>query len=559
MYARRGYTKGNTMRSKLLLFVLIAVLAVSCKNKNNRYGSTPSITDTQRLQLEIEGGWALITGTGETENWFFSDARSGRYLRFKIEDEVISGTWSVRDRDIFLEDGSPRAVQIDGTILKIGNYRLQRDTLVHTKVQRLLRRELVGTWVSDDSIMVYEFMPNNYYQYRYTDEPDVPADGDWRIQGMRLIMDNNTQRADPITFNGNQMNWGMMTFYREGERPDISLSDAYVSNVGTKLTGNSFQADLGRFGIVDIVPYQKEQRQQFELVIQLEEKGRSVYTLPDFPGNVLGEFDGLRTIAARDVSGDDVNDILVMTDYLEDTGSRLKPITVNAVYTNLGRSFRLDSELTNLLSNNKEVRSIADMIDIAREQRPRARQVVNSNTKAKRINKSGSSRNYKKYVTDKSVCKIRVAAVKGQVDQTKVDKLSDLGILSFEAADNGYTYVYLGKYISKYTAYKVLDRVKARGYKSAFVVVEENFINKADTETPSYSTYQVASLKKLNLESLNALDDNFRSDIYVTYGDGYYRLSMGLYQKQLYPYIEEEFRNTAARLGYGSGYSRVIN
>lgn len=541
----------------LPFLVLGLVLINSCKNGTNRPGSPQSITDADRIRTEIQGGWSLISATGEPEKWYFTDAPTGWYTRFS-EDENQSGTWAIRDRDMYLDGSDPRAVQIDGAILKLGNYRLQRDTVVTRELEQRLSREILGTWVSDDSLMVYEFMANNYYQYRYTDDPSVPSDGDWRISGMKLVLDDNVSRADPIAIQSNRLQWGMMYFYREGERPE--LPPAASAAEGTLISGRAFSADLGRFGEVTVAPYQVQGDLRYQLAIKLLKDGSPVYTMPEFPGNRLGEFDGLRALAARDINGDGVNDLLVMADYLEDTGNRLEPHSVNAVYTNLGRSFRIDNTLTDRLSNSDDIRSIDDMVKAIRGERPAARTAANRTESSGSSNRSASrSTNYSKYRNDKSVCRIRVAAVKGAIDRERVAKLADLGIISYEATDNGFTYVYLGKYIGKETAYRILDRVKARGHGSAFVVVEQDFINAQQQDAPDYSTFQVASLKKLDLESFNALADSFRGDIYVTYNSGYYRLSMGLYQKQLYPYIEEEFRNMAARLGYGDGFSRIVN
>jgi len=543
----------------LPFLVLGLFLITSCKNGPNRPGSPQSITDADRIRTEIQGGWSLISATGEPEKWYFSDGQTGWYTRFS-EDVNQSGTWAIRDRDMYLDGTDPRAVQIDGSILKLGNYRLQRDTIVTRELQQRLSREILGTWVSDDSLMVYEFMANNYYQYRYTDDPSVPSDGDWRINGMKLILDDNVSRADPISIQGNRLQWGMMYFYREGERPE--LPPVASTSEGTLISGRAFSADLGRFGEVTVAPYQVQGDLRYQLSIKLLKDGSPLYTLPEFPGNRIGEFDGLRALSARDINGDGVNDLLVMADYLEDTGDRLEPQSVNAVYTNLGRSFRLDDGLTDRLSSSDDIRSINDMVEAIRGQRPAARTAANrteSSGSGSSTKTSSSRTNYSKYRGDKSVCRIRVAAVSGAVDRERIAKLADLGIISYEATDNGYTYVYLGKYLGKETAYRVLDRVKARGHRSAFVVVEQDYINAQQTDAPDYSTFQVASLKKLDLESFNALADSFRGDIYVTYNSGYYRLSMGLYQKQLYPYIEEEFRNMAARLGYGEGFSRTVN
>lgn len=540
--------------------LIVSLLTWHCNRSDNRPGNNQPITGQDRLTAELVGGWRLISAVGETENWYFTDAGGGRYVRLS-PDVFENGYWSLRERDILLNEGTPRAVQVDGNILKIGNLRLQRDTSVKSDVEQRLSRELKGTWISDDSMLVYEFMDNNYYQKTYTDDPDIPMDGDWYLDGLRIVENNYVQRADPVTFidDGRRMRWGAMDFFRQGDLPERFSSAApdAESPDGERLREHTFSADLGRFGSVVVSPYQEREGYRYQLKIYLRDGGRTVYTLPEFPGNRIGEFDGLRAIAARDVDRDGNGDLLVMADFLEDAGSSLRAVSVNAYYRNLGRSFRLDRDMTDALTRSDRIRSINDMVAYIQKQRPVANR--QENTREKGTSSRPATSNYRRYRNDKSVCRIRVAALREAIDYDKLNKLSDLGILSYEPADNGYTYVYLGKYISKYTAYRVLDQVKRRGHRSAYVIVEQDYINQQKDEDPAFSTFQIASYKKLNVRKFNELDETFRGDVYITYGNGHYRLSMGLYQKQLYPYIEEEFKNIAARLGYGDGFSRTID
>ena len=542
-----------------IVLMLLLVLTTYCNRSDDGPGGSP-ITDADHLRQEILGGWNLISAVGESEQWYFTAAGGGRYAYFN-EDVFENGQWRIQEQDIVLDELNPRAVQIDGSILKMGNMRLQRDTSVKTSLENQLASWVAGTWVSDDSMLVYQFMENGYYQKTYTDDPTIPIDGDWRMEGMKIVEDDYDMRADPVSFysDGNEMRWGAMTFYRQGARPERRESQSPAE--GELLRDHAFTADLGRFGNVQVAPYQYRNRYRYQLRIELLKNGRSQYELPPFPGNRLGEFDGIQAISARDVDQDGDNDLLVMADYLEDTGEDYSVTTVKAYYRNLGRSFRVDQEMTEAMSRSSSVRSIRDMVDYIRERQPVAERQETTTTSSSTRSKgsSSSSSSYAKYRGDQSICRIRVAALQGEVDYEKLGKLGDLGILSYEPADNGFTYVYLGKYISKYTAYRVLDRVKRRGHRSAYVIVEQDYLNDQEEDAAAFSTYQFLSLKKLDMQPFNALDESYQSDIYVTYANGYYRLSMGLYQKQLYPYIEEEFKNIAARLGYGGGFSRTID
>lgn len=539
-----------------IYLLVLTVLSLQCRRSGEGGDGSP-ITDTDRLRQEIVGGWNLISAVGESEQWYFSAAGGGRYAYFN-DDTFENGQWRIQEQDILLDESAPRAVQIDGSILKMGNVRLQRDTTVKRALEAQLVNWVTGTWVSDDSMLVYTFMENGYYQKTYTDDPSIPIDGDWYMDGMKIVEDDYEMRADPVTFyqNGNEMRWGAMIFYRQGARPERLDTDV-IAEEADLLSAHTFMADLGRFGEVQVAPYQYRDRYRYQLRIKLIKDGRSVYDLPEFPGNRLGELDGVQAISARDVDQDGDNDLLVMADYLRDTGDELVSTSVKVYYRNLGRSFRVDQEMTDAMSQSSNIRSIQDMVDFIRERQPAAKSEQKQTTSGSKSSSPSSS--YRKYQDDRSICRIRVAALQGAVDYEKLGKLGDLGILSYEPADNGFTYVYLGKYISKYTAYRILDRVKRRGYRSAYVIVEQNYLNNQAEDAPAFSTYQFLSLQKLDLQPFNDLDPSYKSDIYITYAKGYYRLSMGLYQKQLYPYIEEEFKNIAARLGYGGGFSRTIN
>ncbi|HKK74271.1 MAG TPA: hypothetical protein VJ953_04285 [Saprospiraceae bacterium] len=539
--------------------LLLTILTLQCRRSDE---GDSLITDTDQLRQELVGGWNLISAVGESEQWYFTAAGGGRYAYFN-DDSFENGEWRIQGQDILLDQSAPRAVQIDGSILKMGNVRLQRDTSIKRALEDRLATWVAGTWVSDDSMLVYTFMENGYYQKIYTDDPTIPIDGDWYMSGMKIVEDDYDMRADPVTFyqDGAEMRWGAMNFYRKGARPEQLTTDD-VDAAGDRLNAHTFMADLGRFGDVQVAPYQYRDRYRYQLRINLLRDGRLVYEMPEFPGNRLGELDGVQAISARDVDQDGDNDLLVIADYLQDTGNELKSATVKAYYRNLGRSFRIDQDMTEAMSRSSNVRSIKDMVDFIRERQPVAERPTEQTTSKGESSSSSSSSSassrYRKYRDDRSVCRIRVAALQGEINYEKLGKLGDLGILSYEPADNGFTYVYLGKYISKYTAYRILDRVKRRGHRSAYVIVEQDYLNDNSEDDAAFSTYQFLSLKKLDMEPFNALDPSYQSDIYVTYANGYYRLSMGLYQKQLYPYIEEEFKNIAARLGYGGGFSRTI-
>lgn len=245
-------SKNRLMRNASTFFplLMLLILTAHCRRSGDGPDGGGLITDTDRLRQEIIGGWNLISSVGESEQWYFTSAGGGRYAYFN-GDMFENGQWRIQGQDVLLDEFSPRAIQIDGSILKMGNVRLQRDTSVKSALEERLANWVRGTWVSDDSMLVYNFMENGYYQKTYTDDPSIPIDGDWYMDGMKIVEDDYEMRAVPVTFynDGNEMRWGAMTFYRQGKRPE--LVDPDVAQDGDLLGQHSFMADLGRFGEVD--------------------------------------------------------------------------------------------------------------------------------------------------------------------------------------------------------------------------------------------------------------------------------------------------------------------
>ncbi|MCP4441079.1 MAG: SPOR domain-containing protein [Aureispira sp.] len=129
----------------------------------------------------------------------------------------------------------------------------------------------------------------------------------------------------------------------------------------------------------------------------------------------------------------------------------------------------------------------------------------------------------------KTTYKIRIAAMSQAFDKAMFSNLKELGVLMYEPADNGYTRVYLGMYMGKTTAKRILSKVKHRGYKTAYLVQDTYIFQSVDNEELTH-TLQFSAVKRLNVvkvvESLRR--SGMHEDFYIWYNRGYYRLSLGL-------------------------------
>lgn len=538
------------MKKEIILMLCLAFFLNSCELINSRGKKK---LDPETLFTEMSGTWRL-NQAGADEIWYFAPDRT--YVKIMRYDEEY-GTWGFDGQQVILTDMKTKEsvgndVVLDNNILILNSTSLMKDSLAIEEVEAKLSEKLVGIWKSEIDDTEYEFRANNFMLVRYADE--MTEDGNWKIEGNQLIENELASSKAPIYFDGNQMQWSAQTFTRVG---DVDPSQVQTVNntkenaiemKGQLIDQHTFNANLGNFGRVTFSPYWEDRFGTSKVNYYLTRNGTATYELPPFK-NAKGKFEGLRSVAARDLNSDGKLDIIVMADYVQNKTDGEEQIEgINGVYLNNGSSFTFDTNLSRK-ANSGEVRNISDIVALARTQ---------SKTNSSSSTKTSPTASLAQYKGDKSICRIRVSSLEGTIDYNKIGQLADLGILSFEPADNGFTRVYLGKYLGKYTAYQVLKAVKRRGYSSAFVVVDENFINELADGEPEYSTFQVSSGKRLNVKALNELGDQFRDEVYITYAGGNYRTSLGLYQKSIYPFLETQYSGLAESLSYGGGFSKLI-
>ena len=548
-------SKLESMRKASLLFCCLVILIQSCDQLGNRNNKL----DPETLSRTLPGTWRL-SQSGAEEIWHFSDDRT--YVKIKRFEEEF-GTWGIRDARLVVAEQSeataiPYKVLIDGNVLMLGEETsLLKDSLAVRQVEERLSEKLIGKWKASAGEEIYQFMPNAYMSIQYADE--MSEDGSWRFSGNQLIENNAVVSAAPVFFNGNEMQWSTQRFTRVG---DISAEDIpevdRVSNVATKgqmVEQHQFDANLGNFGNVTFAPFWEDRFGESQIHYYLLRNGNPVYEFPDFTA-AQGKFDGIRAVSPRDVNSDGKLDIIIMADYLpENAGLNASAKTTSGIYINNGNSFRFDRGLTNQVNNNPDINSINDIVSALRKTNTSRPASASSGTQAK----SGTTSSLNQYRKDKTICRIRVASLKGTIDYEAIGKLANLGVLSFEPADNGFTRVYLGNYLGKYAAYKVVQQVKRRGYPSAFVVADQNFLETAAPEMPPYSTYQIYASKKLNVTTLNGIPEKYREQVFISNNGSNYRISLGLYQKEIYPYEEQTYVGLAASMGYVDGFSKTIN
>lgn len=159
---------------------------------------------------------------------------------------------------------------------------------------------------------------------------------------------------------------------------------------------------------------------------------------------------------------------------------------------------------------------------------------------------------------DDRIYKVRLAAFRGSVDMSRYTSLSRYGALSFEPADNGYTRVYLGNYIGRATAQRILNAVKSR-FKTAYIILDQNLYSEFTAEDVLYYTFQISAVKNLDARKiLDQLDPVNAQALHIHYHNGFYRYSLGIYDRDILPQTEDNYRALAFSLGFTEGFAKQI-
>jgi hypothetical protein len=160
---------------------------------------------------------------------------------------------------------------------------------------------------------------------------------------------------------------------------------------------------------------------------------------------------------------------------------------------------------------------------------------------------------------DDRIYKIRLVSLQGQVIYEKFDKVRKYGVLEMEPSENGFTRVYLGTYIGKNTAQRVLNLVKRKGFQGAYLILDDELYDEDSPKELLYYTFQITALKKLdNSKILSGLDAFDQALVHVRYHNGFYKYSLGLYNPATTPNAERDYRELAYGMGFDFAFPKQI-
>ncbi len=160
---------------------------------------------------------------------------------------------------------------------------------------------------------------------------------------------------------------------------------------------------------------------------------------------------------------------------------------------------------------------------------------------------------------DDRIYKIRLSSLKGEVWFEKFDKVASYGVLTVEPAVNGFNRVYIGNYIGRQTAQQVLNMIKRRGFRSAYLVLDNDLYDTDSPEDQRYYTFQFAAVKRLNISKfINKLSRIDQALLHIRYDNGFYKYSIGMYDPLRFPKAEENYRQMAFDLGFADGFAKQI-
>ncbi|MEO0341691.1 MAG: hypothetical protein AAF242_21110, partial [Bacteroidota bacterium] len=378
--------------------------------------------DPENIMTQIEGGWKL-NQSGAEESWLFSADGNNRTYVKKTRYDLSYGRWGFDGKNLSLMDTYTdsiisKSLEIDNNLLLLDDLTLERDSLVKVDIEDALAQKLVGKWKSTRDDIIYEFVQGGYLYVRYSD--DGFDDGRWSLNGNLLKDTDLESAASAISFNNGQLKWGDDVYIRVGDSdtPAPDSGDDSPTNTGTRLeakgdpiSDHTLRANLGNFGQVSFEPHWEDRYGASKVHYYLKRGGIPVYELPAF-GNTSGTFDGLRAVSARDINSDGRLDIIVMANYADgapDRGLSIKP--VNGVYINKGSSFSFDKALSRKV-NSEEITTVNDIVKALRGS--------NSSSATQASAKQSKTVNYAKYKADKSICRIRVASLQGNIDYERL-------------------------------------------------------------------------------------------------------------------------------------------
>jgi hypothetical protein len=154
---------------------------------------------------------------------------------------------------------------------------------------------------------------------------------------------------------------------------------------------------------------------------------------------------------------------------------------------------------------------------------------------------------------------IRLGAYAKGLSDNAFNNLKDLGLLKVVSNENGLMLVYLGSYMGKTTANKILATVKSRGYKTAYLEQSKTQFSTAEGIALTH-TLQFCSVKRLDVRRIGniiAQDISLLDKLYISYEGGYYQMSLGLLAPGFSSEIET-YKAFAASNGFTDAFFRTF-
>jgi hypothetical protein len=151
------------------------------------------------------------------------------------------------------------------------------------------------------------------------------------------------------------------------------------------------------------------------------------------------------------------------------------------------------------------------------------------------------------------IYRIKLFTVSNQSDLSIFNRLKDLGAVILEPYAGDKLRVYLGNYIGKATADRILPTVVSRGFSGAYVEKStKSFID--DSGDSLTHTLQFIALKKLDIRTIvnnPKLSEPDKNELYIWYHNGFYRVSMGMTNEQKNESIEK-YKAKTSGIGFES-------
>jgi hypothetical protein len=154
---------------------------------------------------------------------------------------------------------------------------------------------------------------------------------------------------------------------------------------------------------------------------------------------------------------------------------------------------------------------------------------------------------------------IRLGAYAKGLSDNAFNNLKDLGLLKVVSNENGLMLVYLGSYMGKTSANKILAMVKSRGYKTAYLEQSKTQFSTAEGIALTH-TFQFCSVKRLDVRRVGniiAQDISLLDKLFISYEGGYNQMSLGLLAPGFSSEIET-YKSFAATHGFTDAFFRTF-